>query len=141
VHNPLGNALVVEVGDFLAKYEVLEQRRASETDLQRALIVGNRDPLVGRQRAVRRIDAHTIEQTHRGVLTDVRPAAADFVGPVAFRDRAGPDNGIGGFDGRPLRRRECRGRVVFRRLVRVERKRGCDVLRARRLLGEDVPRP
>ena len=51
--NPLGDALVVEVGDFLAKDEVLEERRAAEARLQRVLIVRDRNALVGRQRAVR----------------------------------------------------------------------------------------
>ena len=32
--------------------------------------------------AVGRIDAHAIERTDRGVLADVRPAAADLVGAV-----------------------------------------------------------
>ena len=50
--NPLGDALVVEVGDLLAKDEVLEQRRAAEARLQRVLIVRDGDALVGRQRAV-----------------------------------------------------------------------------------------
>ena len=141
MHNPLRDALVVEVGDLLAQDEVLEERRAAETRLQRVLIVGDGDALIGRQDAVRRIDADAIERTDRGVLADVRPTAADLVGSVAFRDGAGPDNGIGGLDGRPFRRRERRVRVVFRRLVRIERKRGRDVLRARRLLGEDVAGP
>ena len=58
--------------------------------------------------------------------------------PFTSRDGAGPDNRIGGLDGRALRRRERRVGIVFGRLVRIERKRGRDVLRSRRLLGDDV---
>ena len=50
--NPLGDALVIEVGDLLAKDEVLEQRRAAEARLQRVLIVRDRNALVGREHAV-----------------------------------------------------------------------------------------
>ena len=52
MHDPLGDALVVEVGDLLAKDEVLEQRRAAQARLQRVLIVRDRDALVGREDAV-----------------------------------------------------------------------------------------
>ena len=48
--NPLGDALVIEVGDLLPKDEVLEERRAAEARLQRVLIVGDGHALVGRQR-------------------------------------------------------------------------------------------
>ena len=78
VHDALGNALVVEVRDLLAKDEVLEQRRPAQASLERVLVVGDRHALIGRQRAVGRIDAHAIERADRRVLADVRPAAADF---------------------------------------------------------------
>ena len=52
MHDALGDALVVEVGDLLAKDEVLEQRRAAQARLQRVLIVRDRDALVGREDAV-----------------------------------------------------------------------------------------
>ena len=42
VHDPLGDALVIEVRDLLAKDEVFEQRRAAEARLQRVLVVGDR---------------------------------------------------------------------------------------------------
>ena len=92
VDDPLGDALVVEVGDLLAKDEVLEERRATQAGLQRVLIVRDGDALIGRERAVGRIDAHAIERTDRGILADVRTTAADLVGPVHFGDRAGPDD-------------------------------------------------
>jgi len=109
--------------------------------LERVLIVSDRHALVGRQHAVRRIDAHAIERTHRGVLTDIRSTASHLVGSVSLGDGTGPDNGIGALDGRSLWRRERCVRVVFSRLIRIERKRECDVLRPRRLLGEDVAGP
>ena len=40
VHDALRNSLVVEVGDLLAKMEVLEQRRASIARLERMIGVG-----------------------------------------------------------------------------------------------------
>jgi hypothetical protein len=47
MHHALGNALVVEVEDFLAEMEVLDQRWAALTDLQGVLVVGYRTTLRG----------------------------------------------------------------------------------------------
>ena len=52
VHDPLGNPFVVEMGDLLAEDEVLEQCRPARSGAQRVLVVGNRQPLVGRERLV-----------------------------------------------------------------------------------------
>jgi len=49
VHDALRYALVVEVSDLLAKDEVLEERRAPQAGLQRALVIGNRHALIGRE--------------------------------------------------------------------------------------------
>ena len=49
VHDPLGDALVVEVEDLLAEVEVLQQRRPALADPQGVLVVGDRDALRGRQ--------------------------------------------------------------------------------------------
>ena len=50
VHDPLGDALVVEVEDLLAEVEVLEQRRAARgRPAQRVLVVGDRHALLRRQ--------------------------------------------------------------------------------------------
>ena len=46
VHDALGNALVIEMGDFLAKDEVFQKRRTPWIGLERILIVRKRDPLV-----------------------------------------------------------------------------------------------
>ena len=53
MHDALGDALVVEVGDLLAQDEVFEQRRPAQPGLERVLVVGDRHALVGRQRAGR----------------------------------------------------------------------------------------
>ena len=45
VHDALRDALVVEVGDLLAKDEVFQQRRPTRPGAQRVLIVDDRDPL------------------------------------------------------------------------------------------------
>ena len=47
VNDAFRDPLVIEVKYFLAKDEILEQRRAASAGLQRILIVGNRDALVG----------------------------------------------------------------------------------------------
>jgi hypothetical protein len=39
MNDPLRNAFVVEVKDFLAEVEILKQRRSARTDLQGILIV------------------------------------------------------------------------------------------------------
>ena len=134
----LGDPLVIEVRDLLAKDEVLEEGRAAKARLQRTLVVRDGNALVGRQHAVSGIDAHAIERTDRRILADVRPTAADLVGAVDLADRTGADDRIGGLDRCALGRRERRLGVVFGRLVRIEGKCGRYVLRARRLLGDDV---
>ena len=48
----LGDALVIEVRDLFAQDEIFEQRRAARAGLQRVLVVGDRDALVGRQHRV-----------------------------------------------------------------------------------------
>ena len=45
----LRNALVIEVRDLFAEDEILHQRGAAFTALERVLIVGDRDALIGRQ--------------------------------------------------------------------------------------------
>ena len=115
---------MVEVRDLLAKDEVLEQGRPTQPGLERVLVVADGHALVGRQRAVGRIDAHAIERTGRRVLADVRTAAADLVGAVHLGDGTRADDRIGGFDRAPSRWRQRRVRIVFGCLVRIEWKRG-----------------
>jgi hypothetical protein len=43
--HPFGNPLVVEVEDFLAKMEVVDDERTARTDAQRVLVVGHRRAL------------------------------------------------------------------------------------------------
>ena len=49
MHDALGDPLVIEVRDLLEQVEVLEQGRPARADLQRVLIVADRDALVGGQ--------------------------------------------------------------------------------------------
>ena len=44
VHDPLGDALVVEVGDLLAQVVVLQQRRPARPGLQRVVGVAQPGP-------------------------------------------------------------------------------------------------
>ena len=47
VHDPLRDPLVVEVEDLLAEVEVVEGDRATGADLERVLVVGDRNALLG----------------------------------------------------------------------------------------------
>jgi hypothetical protein len=52
MHDPLGNALMVEVENLLAEDEILEQGRTSLTCLEAVLVVGDPVPeIVGKTRA------------------------------------------------------------------------------------------
>ena len=53
----LGDALVIEVEDLLAKDEVLEQHRAARAGLQLVLVVGDADALVGGEMALALVGA------------------------------------------------------------------------------------
>ena len=53
MHDALGDALMVEMGDLLAQDEIFEQARAALAALERILIVGDRRSLVGRQPLLR----------------------------------------------------------------------------------------
>lgn len=53
MHDALGNALVIEVGDLLAQDEVFQQRRPAWGGAQRVLVVANRNALVGGQLRMR----------------------------------------------------------------------------------------
>ena len=50
VNDTLGNALVVEMRDFVAKDEILQERRAAGIGPERVLIIGERDAMVGGER-------------------------------------------------------------------------------------------
>ena len=49
MHHPLRDALMVEVEDLLTEVEILQQRGSARPDLQRVLVVGNRNALLRRQ--------------------------------------------------------------------------------------------
>jgi hypothetical protein len=52
MHNSLRNALVIEMEDFLAEMEVLEQDRTARPYLQAVLVVGDWDTLLGSQHRI-----------------------------------------------------------------------------------------
>src|ERR1035437_8553742 len=52
VNDTLGNALVIEMCNFLAEDEILQKRRATRIGPERVLIVGNREALVRGERRV-----------------------------------------------------------------------------------------
>ena len=54
MHDPLRNALVVEMGDLFAEVKILEQSRPTLASFQRILIVAERQALVGGQHVPRR---------------------------------------------------------------------------------------
>ena len=53
MHDALGNALVVEVGNLLAQDEIFQQRRPARMRAQRVLIVRHNGALVGRKVGMR----------------------------------------------------------------------------------------
>ena len=71
MNDALGNALMIEVGDFLAEDEILEQRRPAQPGLQRILIVRDRYALVGGEDPSGRIDADAIKRAVAGIETDL----------------------------------------------------------------------
>ena len=49
MHDPFGNALVVEMEDLFTQDEVFKQRRTAFTGFEAVLIVRNPNALIGRQ--------------------------------------------------------------------------------------------
>ena len=52
MNDPLRNSLVIEMGDFFAKDEILQKRRTARIGPERVLIIGKRDALVRGERRV-----------------------------------------------------------------------------------------
>ena len=61
VHDPLGDALVVEVRELLPEDEVLEEGGTAESGLERVLVVGDGLPEVRREPLPAGVDAHAVE--------------------------------------------------------------------------------
>ena len=61
MHDPLGDALVVEVRELLPEDEVLQQRGTSQSGLERVLVVGDGLPEVRREPLPAGVDAHAVE--------------------------------------------------------------------------------
>jgi hypothetical protein len=92
MHDALGDALVVEVGDLLAQDEVFQQRRAAQAGLQRVLVVGDRHALVGGEHLALRVDPHAVQRldgrVHAGRAPRCRSSASRSP-PTACCLRAG----------------------------------------------------
>ena len=88
VHDALGNALVVEVGDFFPEDEILQQRRSPQTGLEGVLIVGDRHALVRREYPPARINAHAVERGIARVESHLWIAAANLFRRVRLAERA-----------------------------------------------------
>ena len=82
MYDALGNALVIEMEDLLAKMEVFESRRAARADAQRVLIVRNRRALLRRER--RDVAAGRLMSS---------PADTGIVGFLCFMRPSRPRNG------------------------------------------------
>ena len=83
----LGDALVVEVGDLLAKMEVLEQRRPAVAGLEGVLVIVDRQALVGGERAISR------EVGERRELVSLRVAAGCWPWRGGSRSRRSAGHG------------------------------------------------
>ena len=137
VHDPLGDSLMVEVGDLLAEDEVLQQGGAPEPGLERALVVGDRLAEVGRQRPPPGIDTYPVERIVPGVETGTG------LGPYLVRggrlgQGAAGNRRIGGRRG-DARLGLPRGRFsILVGLVLVGGKGGGESVRVPRLAGHGV---
>ena len=87
MNDSLRNALMIEVGDLLAKDEVLERGRPAQADLQRVLVVGDAHALIGRERLAAAIGADPVKRTDRRVHADRRPTRPDLGRRMWLRSR------------------------------------------------------
>ena len=140
VDDALGDPLVIEVGDLLTEDEVLQQRRPTQASLERALVVGDGDALVGRQGSTAVVGADTIEGQPRGALAESRLAGADLRRRRALGEGAPGDHWARRLRvGALLRRGRCI--AVFARLRRVEGHRRGERPRFLEFVGERlIPR-
>jgi hypothetical protein len=52
MNNPLGDSLVIEMGDLLPERKIFQKRRTPVAGFQRVLIVRDNDALIGRERTL-----------------------------------------------------------------------------------------
>jgi len=121
VDDPLGDALVIEVGDLLAEDEVLEEGGPTQPALERVLVVRDGLGEVGRQDPSAGIDTDAVE----GPVARIHPGTrrrAGLVRRIRLGERAGDDRRVrlGGGSGLGRPRRVA----VLARFRSVERKRG-----------------
>ena len=123
VHDALGDALVIEVGDLLAQDEVFQQRGAAHAVLERILVVGDAHALVGGEHLARRVHAHAVERLDGGVVAFGRHGAGLGAG-VFLRQRAAGGQPRGHVGAGTRLGLQAVGEAVFTRLVGVVRKSG-----------------
>ena len=127
VDDPFGNPFMVEVGDLLAKDEVLQQRGAADAGLERMLIVPDRYTLIRRQPLPVGIDAYAREGSDAGILAGSRRRAR-LSGVVGFGERAACGD-LRDRDMLAFSRRDVAAFSIFLGLVRIERQRCRGALR------------
>jgi hypothetical protein len=105
---------------FSREDEVFHRGRAAQADLQRILVVGDLDALVGGQFALGIVDTHAVERAVQRILADIGLAVAGLARGDVFGGRAGGGQrrvrhehfaAVGGVG----------GQAVFEALGRVER--------------------
>ena len=131
VDDPLGDALVVEVGELLAEEEVLPEGRSPETGLERVLVIGDGLGEVRRQDLSTGVDPDAVEGAIAGIETLVR-GRTGLGGGVGLAEGAAGYRGVrrlrgGAGLGRP------RGLADLAGLVAIVREGGGQGLRVPRL--------
>ena len=98
VNDALGNALMVEVRDFFPKDEVLQQRLAAQSCLERILIVADGTPwLVVRGRPAARIDPNAVQRAGTRVETQLQDSPNPTLGEALISLRVlAPHHRVGG---------------------------------------------
>ena len=118
MHDALGNAFVVKVGEFFTQNEVFKQRRAAQAGFERVLVIRNRHALVGCEYTPCCIYPHPVQRLN-GCVEAIRRTAARFFTAVFFgQSTAGHQTGIRR-DRVPELGRQCVGQAVLASLVQV----------------------
>ena len=99
MHDPLGDALVVEVRDLLAEDEVLEEGGPRSPALSEFWLSAIGLPEVRRERLPAGVDAHPVERRVARVEAE-RRGRAGLGGLGLLGQRAGGDRRVGGLGGR-----------------------------------------
>src|SRR6185312_911101 len=109
----------------------------AQARLERVLVVGNRDTLIGGQDAPSRVGAHAIQRCVARVEAHLGIAASDLLRGIDLGERASGNQRVGWFDALPPRG-IARSRAELAGLCRIERKLGRHRFGARELGGGRV---